>query len=289
MRLGSRSPDRFMAVLNKENESLRGLFLQRMTGLTGTVPAKVMMGDATVTEQETFDPKGVSDYFGAASRALGDGGWSLQGVSSVSNQDVRRIFAKLEVAAGNYLLSVHLSVQFHVLLYYKPDQRVVDCQKELAGLIERTQDEEGRFADRSDGVILGAMREMGHTGFDHQSLFEAFYNDDALREEMLEKVRSGADAGFEEASAKKAKLLSELDSLLVETYQTSQVMIDEARLVGGEEGFLITVDLEFLRDGAREGVFDPRKISGAARDEILGRVAELKKALGGLETGETGK
>ena len=44
-----------------------------------------------------------------------------------------------------------------------------------------------------------------------------------------------------------------LDNLLVETYQTTPVLIDDTRLVTGEEGCLCTFDLEFVKNKAKEG------------------------------------
>ena len=54
-------------------------------------------------------------------------------------------------------------------------------------------------------------------------------------------------------------LFNELDSFLIETYQTTNVLIDDTRLVSGEEGILCTFDLEFIKDKTKEGLFDPKK------------------------------
>ena len=127
MRLGTRTPNEFIQKLNQKNEMIQKSYLSKMTDLTKMIDVKVMMGDATVTKQKTFDPKQVSDYFQKINSTLKD--WSLQDVSITNNEDVRRIFTKFEIREGNYLISGHLSLQFHVLLYYKPDQRVIDSQK----------------------------------------------------------------------------------------------------------------------------------------------------------------
>ena len=89
--------------------------------------------------------------------------WSAQEVTISNNEDVRRIFTKFEIMEGNYLISGHLSLQFHVLLYYKPDQRVIDCQKELAKLVDLTKDKEQQFSDNSDQFVLNKLKDMGYT------------------------------------------------------------------------------------------------------------------------------
>lgn len=248
-----------------------------MTELTKMIDVKVMMGDSTITDQKTFDPKLVSEYFQRINDSLK--GWSVQDVSITNNQDVRRIFTKFEIKEGSYLISGHLSLQFHVLLYYKPDQRVIDCQKELSEIVDLTKNEQEQLSDNSDQIVLNKLKEMGYKDFDHQKLFEVFYENDEFREKVFTEIQKDAGVDFQELSEKKSKLFSELDSLLVETYQTSNVLIDDPRLVAGEEGCLLTIDLEFIKNGNREGVFDPRKISDSVKENILKRLYELNAAI----------
>jgi len=63
VRLGTRSPNEFIQKLNQKNESIQKKFLSKIIDLIKTIDIKVMMGDATITEQKTFDPKQVMDYF----------------------------------------------------------------------------------------------------------------------------------------------------------------------------------------------------------------------------------
>jgi hypothetical protein len=277
VRLGSRSSNEYIQLLNEKNESIQKLYLPKMIDLTKMINVKVMMGDSTITEQKTFDPKLVSDYFQKINDSLKE--WSLQDVSITNNQDVRRIFTKFEIREGNYLISGHLSLQFHVLLYYKPDQRVIDCQKELSEIVDLTKNEQEQLSDNSDQIVLNKLKEMGYKDFDHQKLFEVFYENDEFREKVFAEIQKDAGVDFKELSEKKTKLFSELDSLLVETYQTSPVLIDDPKLVGGEEGCLLSMDLEFIKNGNREGVFDPRKMSDSAKENILKRLTELEKVI----------
>ena len=277
VRLGTRSPNEFIQQLNQKNEVIQNLFLSKITDMTKMIDVKVMLGDSTVTEQKTFDPKKISDYFQKINNALKD--WSLQDVSISNNEDIRRIFTKFEIMEGSYLISGHLSLQFHVLLYYKPDQRVIECQKELANIVELTKDKEQQLSDNSDQFVLNTLKEMGYKDFDHQKLFEIFYENDDLREKVYLKIQKNEGVDFQELSEKKKKLFDELDSLLVETYQTTSVLIDDTRLVNGEEGCLCLLDLEFVKNKNREGLFDPRKMSNSVKENILTRLDELQKAI----------
>lgn len=277
MRLGSRSSNEFIQILNERNELIQKSYLPKMIDFTKMIDVKVMMGDSTIVIQKTFDPKQVSDYFQKIDNSLKE--WAIQDVSVTNNQDVRRIFTKFEIAEGSYLISGHLSLQFHVLLHYKPEQRVMDCQKELAEIINLTKTEQTQLSDNSDQLVLKKLKEMGYKDFDHQKLFEVFYENDEFREKIFAEIQKDTDVDFQELSEKKSKLLSELDSLLVETYQTSPVLIDDPRLVSGEEGCLLSLDLEFIKNGNREGVFDPRKISDTVKENILKRLTELENII----------
>ena len=277
MRLGTRTPNEFMQRLNQKNEEIQKLFLSKITNLTEMIDVKVMMGDSTVTQQKTFDPKQVMDYFQKINNNLED--WSLQDVSITNNEDLRRIFTKFEIMEGNYLLSGHISIQFHVLLYYKPDQRVLDCQKELSEIVDLTKNNEQQISDNSDQLVLNKLKEMGYKDFDHQKLFEIFYENDEFREKVYAEIEKDAGVNFQELSEKKTKLFNELDSLLIETYQIVPVLIDDSRLITGEEGCLCTIDLEFVKNKNKEGLFDPKKISDSVQENILKRLNYLEKII----------
>jgi len=74
---------------------------------------------------------------------------------------------------------------------------------------------------------------------------------------------------------KKKELFNELDSMLIETYQTSGVLIDEQRLVDGEEGCLYNIDLEFIKNSNKEGLFDPKRIPENIKNNIIKQVDQI--------------
>ena len=267
MRLGSKSPDEFIQILNKKNEVIQQDLLSKILELTKTLDVKVMMGDSTITEQKTFDPKQVTSYLEKLNQKLID--WSLQNVSVTNNEDLRRIFTKFEISEGNYLISGHISLQFHVLLFYKPLQRVIDCQKELAKIVDTTKNKETELSDNSDQFVLNKLKEMGYKDFDHQKLFEVFYENEEFSKKVYAEIEKDSGEEFRKLTEKKKELFKELDSLLIETYQTSSVLIDDTRLVSGEEGCLFTLDIEFIKNNNREGLFDPRKMSNTVKENIL--------------------
>ena len=274
MRLGSRSSDKFIEILNKKNEEIQQEFLSKILELTKMIDLKVMMGDSTITKQKTFDPKQITNYLEKISKNLTN--WSWQDVSVTNNEDLRRIFTKFEINEGNYLISGHISLQFHVLLFYKPLQRVIDCQKELAEIVDKTKNKETELSDNSDQFVLDKLKEMGYKDFDHQKLFEVFYDNEEFSKKVYAEIEKDAGEEFKKLTEKKNGLFKELDSLLVETYQTSSVLIDDTRLVAGEEGCLCTLDIEFIKNNNREGLFDPRKMSPIVKENILKKIDNLE-------------
>ncbi len=275
MRLGNRSPNEFIEYLNTKNEKIQKLFLEKIQDITKPVDIKVMLGDSTITEQKTFDPESVRHYYENLIKNFKD--WTIQEVSVSNNEDLRRIFIKFEIKEGNYLISGHLSLQYHVLLFYKPDQRVIESQKELAEIIDLTKNKEQQMSDNNDQLVLEKLKEKGYKDFDHQKLFEIFFENNELREQIYKEIEEKSEIDFEKMFRRKNELVKELDNLLIETYQTSSVLIDDAKLVTGEEGCLCTIDIEFVRNNIKEGLFDPRKISEPIKIKLGDRIDEVMK------------
>ncbi|MSV26881.1 MAG: hypothetical protein CK527_03975 [Nitrosarchaeum sp.] len=277
MRLGSRSSNDFIQILNKKNEIIQQSFLANIVELNKSISIKVMLGDATITEQKTFDPELINTFYQKIIKNLKE--WSIQEVSISNNDDLRRIFTKFEIREGNYLISGHLSLQYHVLLYYKPEQQVIQLQKELSDIIDLTKNKEKQMSDNSDQFVLNKLKDKGYNDFDHQKLFEIFYENDEFREKIYKEIEQDIEVDFQDLSNKKTLLIKQLDNLLMETYQTSSVLIDDNRLITGEEGCLCTFDIEFIRNKTKEGLFDPRKISESVKENIVKRLDEFSELL----------
>lgn len=253
MRIGNITNNEFFLELNKLNEKIQEEFLKKIIHETRTVTCDVMLGDSTTKQVETFDIKNVEVFFGDFNSKLSE--WSSQGVTYSSDEDLRRIFIKSEIRTEDYILSLHASLQYHVLLYYRPLQKVIELQKKLAGLINNSGDSESKYKDESERLILEKLNELGFNDMPKQELFELFYNN----EELALKIKKMVDESQPEIidiQDKKNQLFKELDNLLLETFHTTSVMIDEQKLVNGEEGCLCNIDLEYIDNGAKQGLID---------------------------------
>ena len=273
MRIGSKSENEFFLKLNKRNEVIQENFLKSINIATQTIGTKVMLGDSTVKEVNTFDPKNVENFFNNIINSLND--WNSQGISYSYNDDVRRIFTKLEIRVGNYIVSMHISLQFHVLLYYKPLQKVIELQKELSDIIDKTSTSDSKYSDEGNKIILQKLQDLGYDKINEQNLFELFYNDENLSKILSEKIEGSQENETIEFNNKKKELLNQLDDLLLETFQTSSVLIDEQRLVNGEEGCLCNIDLEYIENNSKQGLFDLDLLDEKSQEKIEARINQI--------------
>ena len=231
-----------------------------------------MLGDSTTKKVETFDVKNVETFFGKFESHIPE--WNSQGVTRSSDEDLRRIFIKLEIKIGNYILSLHISLQYHVLLYYKPIQKVIDLQKKLSELINVGGNSESKYEEESDRLIIEKLNELGFKDMPKQELFELFYND----EELSSKIKKMIDDSQPEVidiQGQKNQLFKELDNLLIEIFQTTSALIDEQKLVNGEEGCLCNIDLEYVDEGAKQGLVDASLIDEKHRVLIKQNITKL--------------
>lgn len=277
MQIPSKSQDEFIKIMTEKSENIRSTFLEKITSSTRTVPIKVMLGDSTIVDQTTFDPALIQNYYKEILKKISD--WKTQGISVVNDKDLRRIFIKFEIHEGNYLLSCHMSLQYHALLYYKPNHRVVEIQKELSEIIDKTKNLESQVAEKGNKIIQEKLKELGQENADQQKLFEIFFQNDGLANTLVDKVYSSADENFQQLSKRKSDLFKELDNVLMEIYHTSPVMIDEMRMISADEGCLCHFDLEHMKKDGKEGTFDTTRIPQKIKEILLKRMDEVLDAI----------
>ena len=264
MRIGNHTNNEFILELNRINDKIQSEYLKKIIHATRSVNCDVMLGDSTTKKVETFDIKNVEIFFGRFESYLSE--WNSQGVTYSSDEDLRRIFTKAEVRIGNYIVSLHASLQYHVLLYFKPIQRVIELQKKLAELINNNGNSESKYEEEGERLIIEKLNELGFKDMPKQELFELFYNDEELAKK-IKKMIDDSQPEVVDVQGQKNELFRELDNLLIETFHTTSVMIDEQKLVNGEEGCLCNIDLEFVDNGAKQGLVDASLID--EKDKIL--------------------
>ena len=251
--------------------------MKKLRKLQKKHPVDVMMQDGVVKKQETFDVEKIHQVYNEFANRLQD--WTLDGISSTNDEGIRRNFIKLNTNADNCRISLHLSIQYHVILFYQPNYEVMKKQKELSDFMDETKKHEGELTKKSDHLILEKLRAEGYKDLDPQNLFEIFYSDDKIREKIMSEIEIQTDGDLQKISQRKESLLKELDDLLLETYQMEPILIDEARLVTGEEGCVCNIDIERIENDQKTGLFDSEQVSSSTKEKISTLIDEVLEAI----------
>ena len=271
MRIGNPTKNEYFLELNEINQQIQDLFLTKINDVTRTVNCNVMLGDSTTKEIDTFDIANVINFF---SNFTNISSWSSQGISNSNDEDLRRIFTKSEIRIGNYILSLHVSLQYHVQLYYKPVQKVLELQKELSNLIDSTGNSETKYEEESNRLIIEKLNELGFKDMPKQDLFELFYNNEELSEKIKNMIEESQSEVID-VKDKKNKLFKQLDNLLLETFHTTPILIDEQKLVNGEEGCLCNLDLEQIKNGVKEGLVDASSMTEEDKNVVTKELTKI--------------
>ena len=276
MRLGLDTEDKFLIKLNKINEQIQDIFLAEARKMTEKIPVDVMLQDGTAKKQDTCSMEMIKAFYDKIAKKLTN--WTLQTTSTTNNEDLRRDFIKMHAAVDDYRILLHISTQYHVLLYYKPDYQVMKKQKELADFLTMTEKNEKKLAEKSDQVILKKLKDEGYKDLNPENLFEIFFKDEKIMENVTKEIDKQTDGDLNKIYEQKQSLLKELDNFLLEIYQIEPVLIDEARLVTGEEGFVFNLDVEQIND-EQSKQFSSDKMSEETKKNITIRVEEILKVI----------
>ena len=276
MRLGLDTEDEFLIKLNEINEQIQDIFLVEAKKMTEKISVDVMLQDGTAKKQDTCSMEMIKAFYDKIAKKLTN--WTLQTTSTTNNEDLRRDFIKMHAIVDDYRILLHISTQYHVLLYYKPDYQVMKKQKELADFLTMTEKNEKKLAEKSDQVILKKLKDEGYKDLNPENLFEIFFKDDKIMENVTKEIDKQTDGDLNKIYEQKQSLLKELDNFLLEIYQIEPVLIDEARLVTGEEGFVFNLDVERVNDEQSEQ-FSSDKMSEETKKNITIRVEEILKVI----------
>jgi len=277
MRLGNKTDDEFLIKLNGKNSQIQNIFHKKIEEIAKKYSVDVMMQDGTVKKQDTFDVEKIHQVYDEFAKKLQN--WTLEGISSTNDEGIRRNFIKLNTNTDNCRISLHLSIQYHVILFYQPNYEVMKKQKELSDFMDITKKHESELTEKSDHLILEKLKAAGYKDLDPQNLFEIFYSDDKIREKIMSEIELQTDGDLQKISQRKESLLKELDDLLLETYQMEPILIDEARLVTGEEGCVCNIDIERIENDQKTGMFNSDQISSSTKEKISGLIDEVLEAI----------
>jgi hypothetical protein len=282
MRAPFKGDDYFCRQINTATGKVQEAFLDAIRPSISLYRQNAMLGDGTITQSDTFDLDKVQNFFTHLGSALE--GWTFNGILRSATEDVHRIYSTFTKENDNFYMSVYFGIQFHVLLYYRVDRKVVDIQKELMKIEKIAASLSDNMTGAADKVLATELEKRGIINLGFDELFARMFEDEMLMEQLNEKTAVVEDQFPEinDARTKKSELLSKLKGLLIEFYRTSPVLIDYNRLMQGEEGVTNYFDIEIFKNKQtkrREAFLDTAKITKDATDILSREVGIIERTL----------
>lgn len=282
MRTPFKGSDYFCEQVNAAFEKVEKTYLEAIAPSIAMRKANAMLGDGTVAEVDTFDPQDVKLFYQRLASALK--GWVFSGISKSATEDLHRLYCQFTKDVGRYYIYGYFGIQFHALSYYIVDKRVIEIQKDLAKIADDATLVFKNMTGAANKMLEAELQKKGYASMEFQELFSKMFDDEKLVEE-LDKKATAVESQFPEFDAmgkRKSELFAELNNLLIELYQTSQVSIDYNRLMQGEEGVTTYFDIEVIKNKKtkkREAFLDTPKIAKHEVDAISAELGQIAKAL----------
>lgn len=282
MRSPIKGDDYFCRQINLATERVQEAFLDAIKPSIALRHENAMLGDGTITQADTFDLQKVENFFQRLGYALE--GWTFSGILKSATEDIHRLYCTLTRETDKFYMSVYFGIQFHVLLYYRVDTRVIDIQKELMKIEEIAASVSDNMTHAADKLLAAELEKRGFNNLGLDELFVRMFEDERLVEQLSEKTAVVEDEFLEirDARTKKSELLSKLKTQLIEFYRTSPVLIDYNRLMQGEEGVTNYFDIYVLKNKKtkrREAFLDTAKIKEAATDTLSREIGAVEEVL----------
>lgn len=279
MRIPNSYTDAFSMQLNKLYESISERYLGAIKKQIETKKVSVMLTDASVTQQDTFDPHNAAMFYEMLSRNLKN--WSSQGIERTDTDDLRRLHVLFTTPIENYSLSCYLGIQYHALLFYKLDNRIKNIQTEIMMLDEKLANIKQEIASKENTILEEEMKKRGIANLSIEEMLALLYNDEKLYYELTRKVDDieKSKPEYVQMARKRDELVEELKGMIIELYRIMPVLIDHNKLMQGEEGATIYFDLEMVKKGEKIGAIEVEKIPTKIKQTIIDRFREIDLAL----------
>ena len=281
MRIPNNLTDKFSITLNNIYGNMSQLYLSAISKLVQLQKVDVMLGDASITQQDTFEPQKVAVFFEMLSRHLKS--WSSQGIAKTDTDDLRRLHVQFTMSVDKYHLSCYLAIQYHALPFYKCDNRVINIKKQLMELDEMVAQLKPTIEDKENMLLEQELKKRGVDNLNFEELLETMYNDEKLFSELTQRIEeiNKSYPEYYQAEGQREKLWTELNEMIIELYRMKPVLVDQNKLMQGEEGIAIHFDLEITNKGERGGNISINKIDTKSRKAIIDRFKEIEQALKG--------
>jgi hypothetical protein len=242
----------------------------------------VMLADGTVTQSSTFNLERVSKFYEHLIQSLS--GWQSSGISQSKTEDLNRIYCEFRKSVGKYDIKGYFGIQFHTLPYYQVNKKVLNIQKKLRDLEEEGIQYYSQISQQANDMIKDELTSKGLGNASEDELFKNLLENDGLYSELVKKAESieSRFPQFLNLDHQKKLLVKELENLVIDLYQVSPVLIDYNKLMQGEVGVAMYVDVGIIKN-EKTAAIDPfvntKRLSSAHSEQIVSALQQVQYAM----------
>lgn len=287
MRLPLKGSDYFVKMVNEAVEKINEEFVSFLKPKLQMKKVDVMLGDGTITNTETFDPKEITNEFRRILENLNN--WVVTDISNSKTEDLHRLYFQITCNIDKFYIYGYFGIQFHALHYYKLDKGVIKIQKELVKLNQDVSESFISLADKGNTIIEEELRRQGINNLPFEELFTKIYENSNLMNNLEQKALKLEERfpQLQDSENKREVLISQLNDMIIELYRITPVKMDYNGLMQGDEGIVSYFEIETIKNkktGKREPYIDTKKFSSKEitetvankLDEITSLLRELK-------------
>lgn len=242
----------------------------------------VMLADGTVTQSRTFDIGKVSKFYAHLIRSLS--GWQSSGISRSKIEDLNRIYCEFRKSVGKYNVRGYFGIQFHTLPYYQVNKKVLDIQRNLRELESEGIRYYSQISQQANNMIAEELSFRGLANMSEDEFFKNLLENEGLYGDLVKKAES-IESGFPQflhIDYQRKLLFKELENLVIELYQVSPVLIDYNKLMQGEVGVAMYVDVGTIKN-EKTGAIDPfvntKRMSSVHSEQIISALLQVRDAM----------
>lgn len=286
MRVPLKGSDKFCLELNSVYSKMEQVYFNSIKSSLKTSSIKVMLGDGTLTDSVTFDPQETVRYFNILGGRLK--GWTNYGVSKSNTEDLHRVSYQIYKQVEKYYISIHFEIQFHSLKFYSVDKRVLEIQKEIHELSRKSNEIHQSLAKTGNEIVVREIGNMGYGDLAFEDLLEKILSDQVISSQLEDKAKDVRSKypELKEVEDKERALATEINDYIMEVYTIDPVVIDYNKLMQGEVGVVLYMDIEVvnnMKSKERQAYVNIENIKAESGKSIINSLEKLTGIFSDIE------
>ena len=241
-----------IALINKFHNDLKEAIENTIKKNIVTFRTKVMLADFSVIEIDSFDPNNIVKLFDSWEKKIKSNqtNWQVVPVQSTKSDDLRRVYLQLSLEIEKYYFYIYLGIQFHSLFYYQVDKEVINLSKQIRDAENSNAQTKSEITIEGDRIIKEELEKLGYKEVDNSQLFEELFTKSELSKNLIEKAYQVEEnyPSVEEIDILIGNLKKKLETYIIEAYQLNVASLDQNKMLQGEEGIVVYIDLEMIKN-----------------------------------------